>query len=131
MIARSQAEVEMQKRSSYHYAEPSPREMERRELDIIEHAERMNRSRSANAYSPTREELRRQAWGPPEEERIANQMSFGRDKYEREREARFAMEMGSKENFREDYRQLSPRGSSPLRRSPRSRSFGKNVQFKN
>ena len=74
----------------------------------------MVRSKSANAYSPIREDMPRgrQAWGPSEEEMIANQMSFGRDKYERE--ARFAME---KENFREDYRK--PMGSSsPLRRSP-------------
>ena len=89
----------------------------------------MIRSKSANAYSPARERddyIRRQAWGPSEEEMIANQMSFGRDKYERE--ARFAM---GKENFREDYRKAPMGSSSPLRRSPaaRSRSFGKNVQF--
>ena len=85
----------------------------------------MNRSRSTNAYSPPREDFaRRKAWGP--ENDIGNQMSFGRDKYERE--ARFAAEV-AKENMREDYRKATLKGGSPLRRSPRSRSFGKNVQF--
>lgn len=36
VIARSQAEVEMQKRASYTYMEPSPREIERRELERID-----------------------------------------------------------------------------------------------
>ena len=99
------------------------------ELERIDNEVRMNRSRSANAYSPPREDyVRRKAWGAPEDDMVGNQMSFGREKYERE--ARFAAEV-AKENMREDYRQASMhKGGSPLRRSPpRSRSFGKNVQF--
>ena len=48
--------------------------------DEIEHMARM-RNKSAH-YSPPRDGPRR-VWGP-EDEIIGNQMSFGRDKYERE-----------------------------------------------
>lgn len=61
------------------------------ELMDREHMDRMNRARSANNFSPPRDtNVRRTAWGP--ENDAGNQMSFGRDKYEREREARFAIE---------------------------------------
>ena len=55
-------------------------------------------------------------------------MSFGRDKLDMEREARFERE---KENY--SHLEYARTSGSPLRRSPkrspRSRSFGKNVQF--
>ena len=79
--------------------------------DEIEHMARM-RNKSAH-YSPPRDGPRR-AWGP-EDEMIGNQMSFGRDKYEREKMAAEAHYRG--------------RSGSPLRRSPRARSIGKEVRF--
>lgn len=81
VIARSQAEVEHQRIKMYQ-REPSPAELQYRDQ-----MERMERARSANKFSPREANVRRTAWGPENE--IGNQMSFGRDKYEKEREARF------------------------------------------
>lgn len=82
------------------------------------------RVKSANHYSPAREEkMRRTAWGAPDS-KIGEQMSFGREKIEQERESRFG---GYKENYREN--QYERKSGSPLRGSPRSKSFGKMVSF--
>lgn len=108
VIARSQAEVDHQRKMIYQ-REPSPAELkhlqkmerldrEHMERMEMEHIDRLNRARSANNISPPREQnVRRTAWAP-ENEGAGNQMSFGRDKYERE--ARFAALDKEKENIR-------------------------------
>lgn len=135
MIARSQAEVDHQ-RSMIYMRDKSPAElkhlerierMDREEMERMdrEHYDRMNRAKSTNDFSPPRDKnVRRTAWGPENE--FGNQMSFGRDKYERE--ARFAALDKEKENMamRTDYKKGN---GSPLRRSPRSRSYSKGVTF--
>ena len=110
VIARSQAEVDYQRQYGYNN-EQAMQEMQR--------MERYERARGASNLSPPREvPMRRTAWGPADD-KVGEQMSFGRDKYEKEREARFSKD---KENFEGlAYKRTS---GSPLRarRSPRSTS---------
>lgn len=109
VIARSQAEVEHQK-SLIYAREPSPLDFQR--------IERYDRTRSAANFSPPRDSdqiyERRTAWPAENEDKLKSQMSFGREKFERE--ARFARD---KENMDQYLRKSS---GSPLRTKTNKRS---------